>query len=157
MCAMTCPAAEPHPLDRILLPVPTADAGGLSRLQLRRVATYIEENLDGDLGLVRLAAAAGLSPSHFARRFKGATGLAPHRYVMQRRLYEAKRLLAVSSLPIAQVAAATGFSSQAHLTDLFGRCVGVPPGSFRSCVLTRCSADHLSAKFPQPALDMVRI
>jgi AraC family transcriptional regulator len=55
--------------------------GVLSRRKLRSVIEYIMENLEGSPGLEQMAAVARLSPSHFTRRFKAATGLAPHQYV----------------------------------------------------------------------------
>lgn len=129
-CAATVPAFAVEPLDRLLSrDVPD---GALSRFRLRRVVGFIESNLDADLSLERLAEVAGLSPSHFARRFKGATGKAPHGYVLAKRVEAARRLLAQGDLPLAQVAAATGFSSQAHLTGVFGRAVGMTPGQYRA-------------------------
>lgn len=93
---------------------------------------FVEQNLDDDLSLATLAAVAGLSASHFARRFKAALGEAPHRYVLARRVNGAKRLLLESDLPLAEIAAETGFSSQAHLTGIFGRTVGMTPGAYRT-------------------------
>jgi AraC family transcriptional regulator len=56
-----------------------------------------------------MAAAARLSPYHFARQFKAATGLPPHRYVIARRVERAKQLLqAGTDLPLAEVAAHAG-------------------------------------------------
>ncbi|QJE71942.1 helix-turn-helix transcriptional regulator [Aerophototrophica crusticola] len=129
-CAATAPAFAIEPLDRLLSRDP--GDGALSRFRLRRVVGFIEANLDEDLSLERLAEVAGLSPSHFARRFKGATGKAPHGYVLAKRVEAARRLLAEGDLPLAQVAAATGFSSQAHLTGVFGRAVGMTPGQYRA-------------------------
>ena len=56
--------------------------GGLSRRNLRTVVEYIMENLEGSPKLEQMAAVARLSPSHFTRQFKAATGLAPHQYVI---------------------------------------------------------------------------
>jgi len=54
----------------------------LSRRKLRTVTGYIMENLEGAPRLEQMAAVARLSPSHFTRQFKAATGLAPHQYVI---------------------------------------------------------------------------
>ena len=56
--------------------------GVLSRRKLRTVVEYIMENLEGSPRLEQMAAVARLSPSHFTRQFKAATGLAPHQYVI---------------------------------------------------------------------------
>lgn len=133
-----CLAHELVPLEEILAASGGLSAGegggtGLAPFQLRRVALFIEQNLDGPLALTALAAVAGLSPSHFARRFKAATALAPHQYVLARRVNGAKRLLLETDMKLAEVALATGFSSQAHLTGVFRRSVGMTPGAYRAC------------------------
>ena len=106
--------------------------GGLPSARLRRVLDYIEVQLGGDTGLRRLAAIAGLSPHHFATAFRRSTGLPPHRYVLERRIERAKELLADPRRPLAEVACALGFPSQAHFTTVFRRLVGITPGAYRN-------------------------
>ena len=72
---------------------------------------------------------AGFSPYHLARLFHDETGLPPHTYLTQLRINRAKQRLQAGD-PIADVAAATGFSDQSHLTRRFKRIVGVTPGQF---------------------------
>src|SRR5262249_4080734 len=67
--------------------------GTLPRGRLRAVVEYIEEHLDPGPTLQQMAAVAHLSPYHFARQFKAATGLPPHQYVILRRVERAKQLL----------------------------------------------------------------
>lgn len=105
---------------------------GLPTWQLRRVTDFVEANLDGALGLEALATVVGLSPSHFARSFKRATGNTPHRFVLTRRLERARELLTTTALPLGDVAQATGFSSQSHFTALFRARHGATPARFRS-------------------------
>src|SRR5262245_36558276 len=71
--------------------------GALPRGRLRAVVEYIEEHLDAGLTLGQMAAVARLSPYHFARQFKRATGLPPHQYVILRRVERAKHLLAATA------------------------------------------------------------
>jgi AraC family transcriptional regulator len=100
---------------------------------LRRVVDHIEAHLDSDLRIVELADVAGLDPHRFRRAFKAATGLPPHRYVTERRLARAARLLRdPDGPPIADIAVRAGFSSQSHLTTAFGREYGVTPAVYRS-------------------------
>lgn len=105
--------------------------GPLPRAKLRAALEYIEEHLDGAPTLERVAAAAHLSPYHFARLFKAATGVPPHRYVIGRRVERARELLRTTGLPLAEVALCTGFSDQSQLCHHFKRAVGVTPGQFR--------------------------
>ena len=80
-----------------------------------------------------MAAVARLSPYHFARQFKRATGLPPHQYVILRRVEWAKRLLETGTdFSLAEVAAQAGFSDQSQFTHHFKRLVGVTPGQFRT-------------------------
>jgi AraC family transcriptional regulator len=106
--------------------------GVLPRGRLRAVVEYIEGHLDAGVSLDELAAVARLSPYHFARQFKAATGLPPHQYVIARRVERAKQLLQQDrDLPLAEVAADAGFSDQSQFTRHFKRMVGVTPGQFR--------------------------
>jgi AraC family transcriptional regulator len=103
----------------------------LSGPALQRVCDRIEADLGGELSIAELAREAHLSPYHFSRAFKEATGLPPHSYLTARRIEHAKELLATSEMPMSEIALEVGFSSQAHLTDCFHRLVGVTPREFR--------------------------
>jgi AraC-like DNA-binding protein len=66
------------------------------------------------------------------RRFKAATGLPPHQYVLARRVEGAQQLLQQDrDLSLAEVAACVGFSDQSVFTHHFKRLAGVTPGRFR--------------------------
>jgi AraC family transcriptional regulator len=110
-------------------PLPTAK-GTLDNRRLARVLAFIDAHLDRELSLEELAREACLSAFHFARSFKAATGLSPHRYVLQRRLDHAKGLLATRTLSIAEVALTCGFSSQAHFSSSFKQATGVSPSLY---------------------------
>jgi AraC family transcriptional regulator len=114
---------------------PSAVIRGLPPRQLRRVLDYIEAHLADDLGLVELAAVAGLSISHFSEAFRSATGYPPHRYVTTIRVERARALLAERELPLSDIAYLVGFSSQSHFTTQFGRQVGMSPGQYRRSLL----------------------
>src|SRR5262245_17424487 len=107
--------------------------GALPRGRLRAVVEYVEEHLGAGLSLDEMAAAARLSPYHFARQFKHATGLPPYQYVILRRVERAKEMLRVSgTLSLAEVAAHAGFSDQSQFSRHFKRLAGVTPGQFRT-------------------------
>jgi AraC family transcriptional regulator len=103
---------------------------GLPKARLDTVDAFIEANLGKRITLAEMARAASLSPIHFARQFKKATGLSPHQYLLGARVETAKRLLR-TDLSIAEVAFRCGFSHQEHLTRVFGRLVGVTPAAYR--------------------------
>jgi AraC family transcriptional regulator len=104
---------------------------GLSRTRVRRLLDYIEQHLGEDLSLEALAAEVSLSPVYLVRAFRSAVGQSPHRYVVTRRVEQARRLLTTTTVPIAEISLATGFSSQSHLTNWFRRLVGVSPAAYR--------------------------
>lgn len=110
---------------------PPGIRGGLAPVVLRRVQAFIEAHLDAPLTLETLAQEAGLSEYHFARMFKQDTGLAPHQYVMARRMERAKQLLSHSSLPLTEIALQCGFSSASHFSNRFRAQEGLPPSAWR--------------------------
>jgi AraC family transcriptional regulator len=112
-------------------PLPLPHRGGLAPRQMRRVLDYIDAHLTDELGLVELAAIAGLSPNHFGEAFKTSVGKSPHRFVMERRVEQAMALLRDEERSIAEIAHAAGFSSQNRLTENFRRVTGLTPGQFR--------------------------
>jgi AraC family transcriptional regulator len=114
--------------------LPASADGELARRKLRTVIEYIMENLGGSLTLEQMAAVVHLSPYHFARQFKAATGLPPYQYVITRRVERAQHLLrADGKLGLAEVALRAGFSDQSHFSFHFKRIVGVTPRQFRIC------------------------
>ncbi|MFG2791924.1 helix-turn-helix domain-containing protein [Streptomyces sp. NPDC048419] len=72
-----------------------------------------------------------MSVSQFARQFKARTGSPPHRYLVRLRVDQAARLLRAGTMPIAQVAAACGFSHQEHLSRVLRSHPGTPPAALR--------------------------
>ncbi len=106
--------------------------GGLPKRKLRRVTQFIEENLERDLTLAEIAEIAELSPFHFARSFKQATGLTPIQFLTQRRIDLAKRLLVESELPIVEIGLRAGFKNQSHFTTLFRKITAMTPKSYRN-------------------------
>lgn len=97
-----------------------------------RVLEAIEEGLASPLPLEELAALSGLPLLRFLRSFAHATGMTPHAWITERRLQRARRLLRHSSLPLADIAAACGFSHQSHLGVLLKRATGHTPARYRA-------------------------
>lgn len=105
--------------------------GELSRRQLNQTLDFADANLDRPILLKDLAAAAGLTPTHFAKRFRQTVGAAPHQYLIKLRIERAKRLLSASVQSVAEIAHGCGFANQEHLTRAFRKHTGSTPAAFR--------------------------
>ena len=105
-------------------------SSGLTRNQARRVLDYIESNLSRELTLSELAGIAELSLHHFARMFKKTMGMAPYKYVLERRVEHAKVMLRSTRASLVDISLSVGFYSQSHFTSTFGRMVGATPTEF---------------------------
>lgn len=99
--------------------------------RLRRVIDYIHDNLSDDLALEELASLAAMSPFHFSRAFKSATGSSPLQYVIACRIDFAKVLLKTTKLTIAEVAHRCGYEDPGRFSQHFKRRIGARPSTFR--------------------------
>jgi AraC-like DNA-binding protein len=106
--------------------------GALPGHKLRRVREFIDAHMSLAIRLEQLAAAAALSPYHFHRQFKNATGLTPREYVVRVRIEHAKALLTESDLPLVDVAGQAGFMDQSHFTTMFRKLTSMTPREFRN-------------------------
>jgi len=105
---------------------------GLPGIRLRTVLDHIHTHLEDSLTVVELAGMVSMSPQHFANLFRRSTGLAPHRYVLGRRIERAQHLLSTTNLSLAEITLESGFASQSHFTDVFRKMLGTTPRRYRS-------------------------
>lgn len=101
-----------------------ATAAGVDRARRR-----IEAGAGQWVPLGELAELAGLSPQHFSRVFKAATGLPPHRYQLQQAVERAKTLLC-GGASICQAALEAGFADQSHFSRRFREFTGATPRQY---------------------------
>jgi AraC-like DNA-binding protein len=80
----------------------------------------------------RLARVSGVSEAHFARSFKQAFGVPPHRYLLTRRIERATALLRDTELPITEIAFHTGWESLGTFGRTFRDITGESPGVIRT-------------------------
>ncbi|TBW49370.1 AraC family transcriptional regulator [Marinobacter halodurans] len=80
----------------------------------------------------RLAQVSAVSGSHFARSFKTAFGVPPHRYLLTRRIERAVALLRDTELPVTEIAFQTGWKSLGTFGRVFRDITGESPGSIRA-------------------------
>ena len=105
-----------------------AEVAPVGRLP-ERFRAWLDEHLFDAVSLAAAARDLEVSPTRLTRTFSGAFGLAPHAYLTGRRVHAARDRI-VDGMPLAQVAAETGFCDQAHLTRRFRQVLGATPGQF---------------------------
>lgn len=104
-----------------------------------------------DWPVERLASVSGVSEAHFARSFKQAFGIPPHRYLLTRRIERATAMLRDTDLPITEIAFATGWSSLGTFGRTFRDITGDTPRAVRERAraqagdLERVPACHVKA------------
>lgn len=108
---------------------------GLVDRRIRRAVELMHIKLAEDLSLDEIAAAAYLSPFHFARLFKKITGSAPHAYLAALRANRAQVLLAETDLSVTEVGSQVGYSSSSHFTKAFRQATGLTPRAFRAALV----------------------
>jgi len=112
---MMTPGQDPKLLRRLLRAKDRMDAASEERWPVRK-----------------LARVSGVSEAHFARSFKDAFGVPPHRYLLTRRIERAKALLRDTGLPIIEIAFQTGWNSLGTFGRTFRDITGESPSELRS-------------------------
>jgi AraC-like DNA-binding protein len=132
-------AAAAH-LTLMLVDVARLGDGVLSDLELNRepllgeVFAVIERRFAGPLSLREVASEVGISAGHLTTRVRERTGRTVLEWITDRRLVEARRLLATTDLPVATVAAAVGVTDPGYFARIFRRAHGVSPAAWRGRV-----------------------
>ena len=107
-------------------------ANVLTARHLLRAKDLADARYCEPLTVADLAAAAGLSPAHFSRRFKATFGESPHQYLLTRRLERAAALLCATDWPVADICFAVGAQSVGSFTASFHRMFGLAPLAYRA-------------------------
>jgi AraC-like DNA-binding protein len=113
-------------------PVRAPCVSPLEAWRVKIAIDFIDQRIDGSLTLAELGAAVGLSPMHFAARFRAAAGTSPHTFILRRRIEHAQALLATTTATVADIAFSVGFRTQAHFTTVFRRHVDDTPHRWRA-------------------------
>lgn len=98
---------------------------------VEKVIAAMHRHEDGAINLRTMAEMANLSPYHFARTFRGVTGIPPGEFLTAVRLERAKRLLLDTDLRVAEVSLEVGYESVGTFASRFRDLVGLPPGRMR--------------------------
>jgi AraC family transcriptional regulator len=105
----------------------------LSAPEVSRCTELLNSRLDENMSLADLAREFDLSPFHFARMFKRATGFPPHEFQLQLRVRRGQELLRTRrGMSVAEVASELGFADESHFRRHFKRIIGLTPGRYRA-------------------------
>lgn len=128
-----------HLATAILLALADRLARGAETVPLRRpgldpekLRQFVLENLNERITVEDLAAQACLSQSRFHELFRQTMATSPYRFLLNTRLDQACQMLRTTSLPVADISARTGFSSQSALTTALRKHRGLTPTQLRS-------------------------
>jgi AraC-like DNA-binding protein len=108
------------------------DASPFDRVTMHSLRDYVDAHLRLAPSLSDMAPLVGLSPSHFAKKFRRSTGLSLQRFVNRRRVLASISLLQANSESLTGIALDLGFSSQSHFTRLFSEMTGMTPAKYRN-------------------------
>lgn len=109
--------------------------GSLPLHKVRRVVAMIEDDPTRPFTVEDLAREVSVSPFHFAHQFQAATGRAPHRFMVERRISKAVGLLYGTKIPVVDIAARCGFTHASHLSRQLQRVLGQSPAQLRRAML----------------------
>jgi AraC-like DNA-binding protein len=113
--------------------LPQRPLGSIAWGQVKAARDYLEAHVTRGVRSQELERITGLDRFALARHFRAAFATSPHRFLLMRRLQQAKAMIGAGE-PIAEVAAATGFADQSHLTRHFKKAFGIAPGAWNTMV-----------------------
>jgi len=105
---------------------------GLPIWHLRKVEDHVRGNIAEEISVEMLAKLVELSPFHFSRVFKQATGMTPLEFVTRERITHAQQLIRETSRSLIDIGLEVGYASPSHFAKVFRRVTGVSPTEFRS-------------------------
>lgn len=99
---------------------------------IRNVISFMEENLDREIGLAKLADIGFVTPNYLCRRFKDLINSSPMEYLTKLRMEKAKKLLQDPSLSVERISHEVGYNSRRSFSRAFSREYGMSPQEFRN-------------------------
>ncbi len=96
-----------------------------------RYATLLEREFGSALNVTDYATALGVTPTHLTRACRASCGRTALAMLQERRLYEARRMLIETDVPVQDIARNLGFSTPGYFSRAFAQHIGEPPSHFR--------------------------
>ena len=111
--------------------VPNEPPRRLAPWQVRRAVRLLIGATSSACSVATLAAACGLSRSHFAHAFRATTGVPPHRWLLLHRVGQAREMMVRTDRRLAEIAQLCGFADQSHFSRTFRSVMGSSPAVWR--------------------------
>lgn len=119
-----------------LLPEPPADPHATERARIAPALGHLECRFTRPHAIADLAQRCGLRPSRFQQLFQQVTGTSPGAYLITLRLAEARRLMASTTLGIAEIGTRVGWSNPYHFSRIFRQHLSCSPRTWRLTQIT---------------------
>ena len=103
----------------------------LAPWQVRRAVQLLIRATSTTCPVATLAAACGLSRSHFAHAFRATTGVPPHKWLLLHRVRHACEMMEQTDTCLAEIAHSCGFADQSHFSNQFRKHTGMTPSRYR--------------------------
>ncbi|PZU07252.1 AraC family transcriptional regulator [Sphingomonas sp.] len=107
-------------------------AKAFSRRVIVEIEEFVDSHLCENISIEDMAGVAGMGVWTFNRYLRQSVGKSAYAFVVEKRIERAQSLLSRGDLALKEIAAACGFSDQAHMTRMFTAKLGVTPGQFRA-------------------------
>lgn len=107
-------------------------SNNLRDFYIKEALSFIEQNFQNDITVEEIAACCGLNRSYFGKIFHEVLGKSPQEFLISYRMTKATELLKLTSLSIAEVGSAVGYSNQLHFSRAFKKINGISPRQWRN-------------------------
>lgn len=107
-------------------------SNNLRDFYIKEALSFIEQNFQNDITVEEIAACCGLNRSYFGKIFHEVLGKSPQEFLISYRMTKATELLKLTSLSIAEVGSAVGYSNQLHFSRAFKKIYAISPRQWRN-------------------------
>lgn len=105
-----------------------------SESQIEQAVEFLNVNYHENFTLEELAFKFGYTPNYFIKKFKNKTGYTPIKYLTEKKIEEAKKLLEFTDLSVSKIMERVGFLDAAYFSKVFKKALGYSPRNFREII-----------------------
>ena len=113
------------------VPLSVGEAGQAQQPDLDIIHNFMREHLDERITLNQLADLTGLSPAHFATRYRALTGVSPIQHFLHLKVEQACQLLDTTDHSFTQISSLLGYDDNYYFSRLFKKVMGQSPTDYR--------------------------